>query len=230
MQMIAINGSPRKKCNTAEILQNMLAGAREADASLECELVNLYAYDYKGCLSCFECKRIGGKSYGKCAVRDGIWPLLEKSLHADILVFGTPIYFSDVTGMMRSYWERLLFPILVYDKDYSSLAPKKVRTAFAYTMNAPRQVMTQIGYPDRLKTMEDITAHLLGHKPFVQYVCDTWQFSDYSKYKSDAFSVEEKTKSRDSQFPQDCEEARLIGRALASGQNAQEQEQAVKQT
>lgn len=220
MKMIAINGSPRKKCNTAEILQNMLEGAREYDPSIECELINLYEYDYKGCVSCFECKRLGGKSYGKCAVRDGISPVLEKSLQADFLAFGAPIYFSDVTGMLRSYWERLFFPILVYDKGYSSLAPRKVRTAFAYTMNAPHDVMTRIGYPERLKTMEDITGHLLGHRPFVQYVCDTWQFRDYSKYKSDAFSVEEKTKVRETQFPRDCERAREIGKSLASGQNA----------
>lgn len=220
MKMIAINGSPRKKWNTAEILRNMLEGGREADPNLECELVNLYELDYRGCVSCFECKRIGGKSYGKCAVKDGIWSLLGRSLSADILVFGAPIYFSEVTGMMRSYWERLLFPILVYDKDYTSLAPKKVRTAFVYTMNAPMDVMTRIGYPERLRTMEDIVAHLLGHKPFVQYVCDTWQFRDYSRYKSDAFSPEEKARVRATVFPEDCEKARQIGRDLANAKSA----------
>lgn len=220
MKMIAINGSPRKKWNTAEILRNMLEGGKEANPDLECEIVNLYEHDYKGCVSCFECKRIGGKSYGRCAVRDGIWPFLEKSLHADILVFGAPIYFSDVTGMMRSYWERLFFPILVYDKGYSTLAPQKVRTAFAYTMNAPKDIMERIGYPERLRTMEDISAHLLGHKPHVQYICDTWQFMDYSKYRSDAFSPEEKAKIRETVFPKDCEKARHMGRDLVNGRNA----------
>ena len=68
--------------------------------------------------------------------------------------------------------------------------------------------------------MEDIAGHLLGYKPFVQYVCDTWQFKDYSKYKSDAFSVEEKAKVRETQFPTDCERAKEIGKSLASCQNA----------
>lgn len=216
MKMIAINGSPRKKWNTAEILQNMLDGGKEADPNLECVLVNLYDIDYKGCVSCFECKRIDGKSYGKCAVKDGVWPVLAQSLYSDILVFGSPIYFSDVTGMMRNYWERLFFPILVYDKDYTSLAPKKIRTAFVYTMNAPRDVMVKIGYPERLSTMEGIAAHLLGHKPIVQYVCDTWQFKDYSKYKADAFSPVDKAKVRETVFPEDCEKARQIGRDLVN--------------
>ena len=214
MKMLAINGSPRKKWNTATILENVLAGAKEANPELECELVHLYEHDFRGCVSCFECKRIGGKSYGKCAVRDGISEVLDKSLHADCLVFGTPIYFSDVTGMMRCYWERLFFPVLVYDRNYSSLAPQKVRTAFVYTMNAPEGMLEQIHYPERLKVMEDIAARMLGHAPLVEYVCDTWQFKDYAKYKSDAFSPEAKAKVRETQFPLDCEKARALGRAL----------------
>ena len=127
--------------------------------------MHLYEHDYKGCVSCFECKRIGGKSYGKCAVTDGISEILDKSLHADCLVFGAPIYFSDVTGMMRCYWERLFFPVLGYDKNSSSLAPQKVRTGFVYTMNAPVGMLEAIHYPERLKVMEDIAARMLGHAP-----------------------------------------------------------------
>lgn len=217
MKMLAINGSPRKKWNTATILENVLAGSKEAQPGLECELVHLYEHDFKGCVSCFECKRIGGKSYGKCAVRDGISEILDKSLHADCLVFGTPIYFSDVTGMMRCYWERLFFPVLVYDRNYSSLAPQKVRTGFVYTMNAPHSMLEQIQYPERLKTMEDMAARMLGHAPLGEYVCDTWQFKDYARYKSDAFSPEAKARVRETQFPLDCEKARTMGKALGGG-------------
>ncbi|WP_165078779.1 MULTISPECIES: flavodoxin family protein [unclassified Desulfovibrio] len=218
MKLLAINGSPRKKWNTATILESVLAGAKEAMPGLEGELIHLYEHDYKGRVSCFECKRIGGKSYGKCAVKDGISEVLEKSLHADCLVFGTPIYFSDVTGMMRCYWERLFFPVLVYDKNYSSLAPQKVRTGFVYTMNAPEGMLEDIHYPERLKVMEDIAARMLGHAPLMEYVCDTWQFKEYAKYKSDAFSPEAKAKVREAQFPIDREKARAMGRALALGQ------------
>lgn len=220
MRIVAINGSPRKKWNTATILEHALHGAKEAKADIECEMINLYEHDYKGCISCFECKRLGGKSYGKCAVHDGISEILEKTLHADCAIFGSPIYFSDVTGMMRCFWERLYFPNFVYDKDYSSLAPKKVRTAFIYTMNVPKTMLQKMGYPERLGTMEMFAGKLFGHKPFVQYVCDTYQFSDYSKYKMEVFSEAEKAKTRDTQFPLDCERAEEIGKALANGQDA----------
>ena len=42
-----------------------------------------------------------------------------------VLVFGSPVYFSDVTGMMRCFCGNgCIFPNFVYDKDYSSLAPQ----------------------------------------------------------------------------------------------------------
>lgn len=149
-------------------------------------------------------------------MHDGISDILTRSLHADCLVFDSPIYF-DVTGILRCYWERLYFPNFVYDKDYTSLAPKKIRTAFIYTMNVPEQMLNQVGYPQRLAQMEMFGGKLFGHKPFVQYVCDTYQFSDYSKYKMEIFSEAEKARVRETQFPLDCQKAEEIGRKLASG-------------
>lgn len=214
MQIYAINGSPRKKWNTATILQNVLDGAAEAEPDVLTETINLYEYDYKGCISCMECKRIGGPSYGKCAVKDHIAPVLQNVLHADAVVFGAPIYFSDITGMMRCFLERLLFPCLVYDKGYPSIAPKKLRSAFVYTMNADKATMAAIHYPERLKVMEGIVGHLFGHEPRLLYVNDTLQVKDYSKYEMKAFSVEDKERQRKLEFPLDCKAASELGAAL----------------
>ena len=49
-KIIAVNGSPRKKGSTAELLENALRGAKDAGA--ETELVNLYSLNFKGCISC----------------------------------------------------------------------------------------------------------------------------------------------------------------------------------
>ena len=68
MKVLAINGSPRTKWNTAALLNNALEGA--ASQGAETELVHLYRLNYKGCVSCFSCKLKGGKSYGRCAVKD----------------------------------------------------------------------------------------------------------------------------------------------------------------
>ncbi|WP_308621721.1 flavodoxin family protein [uncultured Desulfovibrio sp.] len=216
MKIYAINGSPRKTWNTATLLQHALDGAKSRIPDASTELVNLYEHTYKGCTSCFQCKKLGGPSYGACAMRDGITPLLEEALHADALIFGSPIYFSDITGMLKCFLERLLFPCFVYDRNYSSLAPKKLPTAFLYTMNVPHEQMLANRYPERLHAMEAFLGHIFGATTLVQYVTDTCQFSDYSKYKMELFSGTEKAARRETQFPLDCAHARELGARLAA--------------
>lgn len=81
MKILAFNGSPRKEWNTAILLNKALEGAALQGA--ETELIHLYDLNYKGCTSCFACKMKGGKSYGKCAVRDELTPILKKIEEAD---------------------------------------------------------------------------------------------------------------------------------------------------
>src|SRR5512143_1634038 len=106
MKVMAFNGSPRKKWNTATLLEKALEGA--ASEGAETRLVHLYDITYTGCISCFACKTIGGKSYGKCAAQDGLTPFLREAESADALIFGSPLYFGTVSGQMRSFMERLL--------------------------------------------------------------------------------------------------------------------------
>lgn len=214
MQIYAINGSPRQKWNTATILQHVLDGAAEAEPDVLTETINLYEYSYKGCISCMECKRIGSPSYGKCVVKDTIAPVMQNVLHADIVVFGSPIYFSSVTGMMRCFLERLLFPNFVYDKEHTSIAPKKLRSAFVYTMNVPKDDLNKYHYPMMLGIMEDLAGRIFGHKPRNLYVNDTLQVKDYSKYRLDMFSAEEKKQQHELEFPLDCKHAESLGAAL----------------
>ena len=65
MNILAINGSPRKKWNTATLLEKALEGAAAQGATTE--LVHLYDLDYKGCTSCFACKMIDGPSEAAAA-------------------------------------------------------------------------------------------------------------------------------------------------------------------
>ena len=109
-KMILLNASPRKNKNTAQMLESVMKGAQEAGA--ECELIHLTSLNYKGCMSCMACKRTGNKCGGLCIQKDDLHPVLEKILEADALVIGSPIYWSDPTGMFRNVIERLLFPIL----------------------------------------------------------------------------------------------------------------------
>ena len=213
MKAIAVNGSPRKNWNTARLLEHALAGAGEYGA--ETELVHLYGLDFKGCVSCFSCKEIGGKSYGQCAVKDGLTPILKKTSEADVLILGTPVYFSCETGEMRSFMERLLFPFSTYTPDYASIFPGKLQVGLVYTMNTAEKHLTSRGYDRIFATSQEILRHVLGNCDIL--VCtDTCQFSDYSKYLSTRFDAEAKKKRRDEVFPQDSKRAFDLGAKLAA--------------
>ena len=122
MKVIGINGRPRKNCNTAKLLENALEGAKSQES--ETELVHLYDLNYKGCISCFACKLKDGESYGTCALKDDLTPILKKILEVNAIILGSPIYLGTATGEMRSFIERLMFPYLVYDTQRSTLFPK----------------------------------------------------------------------------------------------------------
>ena len=98
-------------------------------------MIHLYDLSYKGCISCFACKLKHGKSYGKCAVKDELTPILAKIDEADAILLGSPIYFFRMTGEMRSFMERLLFPYLEYADPWRSLSTRKINTGLIYTMN-----------------------------------------------------------------------------------------------
>ena len=112
MRVLAFNGSPRKNWNTATLLNKALDGAASKGAATE--MIHLYDLGFKGCMSCFACKLIGGKSFGKCATKDELTPILQSIEAADAIILGSPIYFGRVTGEMRSFMERLWFPYLEY--------------------------------------------------------------------------------------------------------------------
>lgn len=214
MKVLAINGSPRKHCNTATLLNKALEGA--ASEGAETELIHLYDLDFKGCTSCFSCKLLGGKSYGKCAYKDDLTPILEKIPEIDALILGSPIYIGAATGEMRSFLERLVYPYLVYDVQRSSLFPKKIPIGFIYTFGATESRAKEMNYQHALNLTEDLLRRIFGASETL-YVYDTYQFKDYSKYMATSFSEEAKAKRRKEVFPIDCQKAFEMGKRFAKG-------------
>ena len=211
MKVIAVNGSPRKNWNTAILLEKALEGA--ASSGAETELVHLYDLQFKGCISCFACKLKDGNSYGRCAVRDDLTPLLQKLEAVDAVIFGSPVYFSDVTGAMRSYIERLAFPYLVYDADHSSLFSKRIAMGFIYTMNVSEGGAKEMGYDRLFARTEMPLARCFGR---MESLCsyDTYQFADYDKYVVTLFNEADKARQRRERFPEDCKQAFALGARL----------------
>ncbi|HVP95904.1 flavodoxin family protein [Methanoregula sp.] len=211
MKLIAFNGSPRKKWNTATLLEHALKGAKSEGAKTE--LIHLYDLDYKGCTSCFACKRIGGKSYGHCAIKDDLHPVFKKVGAADAILIGSPIYYAITTGETRCFLERLMFQYSVYDKERTTLFGRKIRTGFIYTAGAKDEMVKEMGFDRNTQLTEMAMARIFGSCESM-FVTDTLQFSDYSKYVSTLFDPVEKKRHRDVQFPKDCKKAYELGARL----------------
>jgi multimeric flavodoxin WrbA len=215
MNVIGINGSPRKQWNTATLVSKALEGAAAKGATTE--LFHLYDLNFKGCTSCLACKTRGGKSYGKCILNDDLAPVLEKIAAADALVIGSPIYFGSVTGETRSFLERLLFPYLTYTVPYGTLFPQKIKTGFIYTMNVTEERSQEFGYEYIFKTNERYVEMLLGS---AESLCafDTCQVEDYSKVLIESFDPIHKAKRRAEVLPLECQRAFELGQRLAAAE------------
>jgi multimeric flavodoxin WrbA len=212
MNVIAVNGGPRKDWNTALMLRSALEGAESVGA--QTKLVHLYDLTYQGCISCFSCKRKGNSCDGLCATRDDLRPILAEIIASDVLLLGSPIYFGDVTGEMRSFLERLLFPSASYDEFGVSTFPGKVSCGWVLTMNCPEQFMKDVHYDVLIETHTMIMGILKGTTEVVT-ANETWQFADYSKMNAAMFDVDAKAKRRTEQFPIDCLKAFEMGARLA---------------
>ena len=215
-KVIVINGGPRKNFNTAKLLKEAQKGAEAVGA--ETEYYNLYDINFKGCLSCFACKRKGNSTNCVCAIKDDLRPVLEKCIQADAIIIGSPVYFSYPTGEFRSFLERLLFPVHTYlvDKEtggLKSLRPRTIPVGVIFTMNCPKEWLEKYNYPTILEDNVKSLNHVFGYSESL-YACDTYQFIDYSKYDMDLFDEKAKAKVRDEQFPKDLKAAFEMGKRL----------------
>ncbi len=214
MKAVGINGSPRKKWNTATLLQKALDGA--VSHGFETETFHLYDLTYKGCASCFACKTRNGKSYGRCAIKDDLTPILSKVHEIDVLILASPMYFGCVTGEMRSFMERLAYPYFTYTDPPTSLFSGKLRTGFIYALGATEELARERGFDRHIDANQRLLKLVFSVS---ETVCafDTYQFEDYSKVYAPRWDPEVKARKRSEMFPVDCQKAFEMGSRLALG-------------
>ncbi len=211
-KIFAINGSPRKNKNTAQLLQEALRGAKDKGA--EVKLVNLYDLNFHGCYSCFACKRLGSPAFGKCIHNDDLQPIL-KEIHeeADALIMGMPIYFGHLAAEMLAFQERLFFPYHDYSPEGKSLFPRVLPTACIYTMGAPKEQVALYHFDEAWKPLGKLCQHFFGS--YQELFCyDTLQFDDYSKFAARVFDAAHKQEVHERVFPQNLAKAYKLGQNL----------------
>ncbi len=102
MNVLMLNGSPRKNGNTVSALKALKTGLEPRH---QVELLHAVDLKLKGCIACDGCKHNGGR----CVLPDDGAMWMEKVAAADLIVFGTPVYWWGVSAQLK----------LALDKFYS---------------------------------------------------------------------------------------------------------------
>ncbi len=97
-----MNGSTRENGNTDAILKSFMKGVTESGNNVR-EAV-LRDLTINNCIGCCKCKR-----ERKCNFQDDMSELRDMVMKSDILVFASPIYWCEVTGLMKTFIDRFYF-------------------------------------------------------------------------------------------------------------------------
>lgn len=212
MKILAINGSPREGWNTHTLLEEALKGASSKGAETEC--ISLYSLNYKGCLSCLECKRKNSPELGRCAVKDELRPVLDKIHQAGAVILGSPIYLDEVSSSMRALIERLIFQHISYRREGTSFFERRMSVGLIYTMNISENYLEKAGYTGKFKNYAALFERFIG--PVEMLIStETLQAADYASYELSIFDEAARKERREKVFPKDCAKAFEMGAALA---------------
>ena len=102
MNVLGVNGSPRLGGNTDVLLTAALEAAAAAGA--QTDLVQLGGLSIAECDGCHACW--GGAD---CVKQDDMNVLYERIAQADAILFGTPVYWYGVTGLMKLLLDRMVY-------------------------------------------------------------------------------------------------------------------------
>ena len=104
MQVLIINGSPRKNGVTAAVLHRIEENLRKA--GIDVLFYNLGEMKMSHCTGCNYCYRTG-----YCCMEDDAELLSKRMEEADGVILGSPTYASNVSGLMKDFIDRGHFVI-----------------------------------------------------------------------------------------------------------------------
>lgn len=105
MKVLAINGSPKAKGNTAYAIQIVLAELEKS--GIETEILTIGNKTINGCTGCGMCFRNKDE---KCIIKgDDLNDWIQKMKEADGLIFGSPVYYAALNGTMKAFMDRAFY-------------------------------------------------------------------------------------------------------------------------
>lgn len=116
MRAMIVYGSPRGTNSASHRLGEKFAqGLKES--GWEADEITLSQKNIKHCIGCYTCWT---KTPGVCVHKDDMAQILPKYENLDLLIIASPLYYYNVTGLMKNYIDRqlpLVTPYLVKSGD-----------------------------------------------------------------------------------------------------------------
>ena len=100
---MVLNGSPRPKGNTSTLVKHFKEGAEESGNDVT--VFNLDSMNISGCKGCF-----GGNikdPNSPCVQKDDMDKIYPVYKDADIVVLASPLYYWNLSGQLRTAFDRL---------------------------------------------------------------------------------------------------------------------------
>ena len=103
-KVVVISSSPRKGGNSDTLCDEFVRGAK--DAGNDAKKYFLEEIEFSSCKACYKCKT----PEMKCFQEDGISEILEEMMQADVIVYATPVYYFEMCGTLKMFFDRC-YPI-----------------------------------------------------------------------------------------------------------------------
>lgn len=100
-KIIFLNGSPRLNGNTRAILKTIEGNIDKS--KYEIDFIDITKHKIEGCIDCKSCKSNGGT----CILKDETNLLTEKIFAADIIIFGSPVYWWGISGQAKILLDKI---------------------------------------------------------------------------------------------------------------------------
>lgn len=106
MKILAIIGSPRKKGNSYQATREVEKQIKQFNSEAKFEYLFLQETNLKMCLGCFNCVRRGEDF---CPLQDDRAEIEEKIMSVDGVIFVSPVYCQNVSGLMKNFIDRFSY-------------------------------------------------------------------------------------------------------------------------
>jgi multimeric flavodoxin WrbA len=99
---IIINGAIRAKGNTDTLVNKIIEGS--STTNIEANLVILREKKVGNCIGCYQCL-----AKSSCSIQDDMTEIRSVIQTAQLLIFASPLYWCGVTGLMKTFIDRLFY-------------------------------------------------------------------------------------------------------------------------